>query len=201
MLPPTRQGQRRCAANTRRMEQPSLGQRAYALLPVKAANIRPIEIVGSMVAIGALLYLNRLAMDQMSEPLFVAPLAASIAIIFIQPGMSIARSWNVIAGQFIAALIGLICALVLGAHLEIAAMVALGLALVVMRACHCLHPPACATALIIVVTPTVQHWTFLVFPVLFGAIVVVVIAWLVHLIEQRLPHHPFGSRTPPAPRA
>lgn len=172
-----------------------------ARLPIKAANISLIEIVGSAVAIGSLLFLNRLTMDQMSEPLFVAPLAASIAIIFIQPGMSVARSWNVIAGQFLAALVGLICALVLGSHLEIAAMVALGLALVVMRAFHCLHPPACATALIIVVTPTVQHVKFLFFPVLFGAIIIVLIAWGVHLIEERMPHHPLGRRTPPAPPA
>ena len=176
------------------MEQQTLGERLYAYIPVKGANIAPIEIIGSAVAIGVLLYLNRLAMDTMSEPLFVAPLAASIAIIFIQPGMSIARSWNVVAGQVLAALVGLVCALLLDGHLEIAAMVALGLALVVMRAFHCLHPPACATALIVVVTPDVQHWKFLLFPVLVGAVVIVVIAWVVHLVEERLPHHPLGRR-------
>ena len=176
------------------MEQPSLGERLYAYIPGKAANIAPIEIIGSAIAIGALLYLNRLAMTTMSEPLFVAPLAASIAIIFIQPGMSVARSWNVIAGQVLAALVGLVCALVLGGHVEIAAMVALAVALVVMRAFHCLHPPACATALIVVITPDVQHWKFLVFPVLLGAIVIVLVAWVVHLVELRLPHHPLGRR-------
>lgn len=201
MLPLTRQGDGRCAANTARMESPSLGQRLYAYLPLKGANISPIEIVGSAVAIGALLFLNRLTMDRMSEPLFVAPLAASIAIIFIQPGMSVARSWNVIAGQFLAATVGLACALVLGDYLELSAMVALGLALVVMRAFHCLHPPACATALIIVVTPAVHDVKFLFFPVLFGAIVVVLVAWAVHLVEERLPHSWWGRRLPPAPRA
>ena len=154
-----------------------------------------------MVAIGALLFLNHVTMAQMAEPLFVAPLAASIAIIFIQPGMSVARSWNVIAGQFLASLVGLLCALVLGSHIELAAMVALGLALVVMRAFHCLHPPACATALIIVVTPAVQNGQFLFFPVLFGAVVIVLVAWGVHLIEARRPQRPSGAGTPPAPPA
>jgi CBS-domain-containing membrane protein len=188
-------------ANIRGMDQPSIGQRIYRVLPVKAANIRPIEIIGSMVAIGSLLLLNHVTMDQMSEPLFVAPLAASIAIIFIQPGMSVARSWNVIAGQFLSALVGLLCVLVLGGHLEIAAMLALGLSLVVMRAFHCLHPPACATAMIIVLTPTVQTWKFLFFPVLFGAVVVVLVAWGVHLIEERMLHNRLEGRTPPAPPA
>ena len=188
-------------ANTGGMDQPSIGQRVSRVLPVKAANIRPIEIIGSMVAIGSLLLLNHVTMDQMSEPLFVAPLAASIAIIFIQPGMSVARSWNVVAGQFLSALVGLLCVLVLGGHLEIAAMLALGLALVVMRAFHCLHPPACATAMIIVLTPTVQTWKFLFFPVLFGAVVVVLVAWGVHLIEERMLHNRLEGRTPPAPPA
>ncbi len=188
-------------ANTGGMDEPSIGQRIYRVLPVKAANIRPIEIVGSMVAIGSLLLLNHVTMDQMSEPLFVAPLAASIAIIFIQPGMSMNRSWNVIAGQFLSALVGLICVLLLGGHLEIAAMLALGLSLVVMRAFHCLHPPACATAMIIVLTPTVQTWKFLFFPVLFGAVVVVLVAWGVHLIEERMLHNRLEGRTPPAPPA
>ena len=176
------------------MEQQTLGERLYAYIPVKGANIAPIEIIGSAVAIGVLLYLNRIALDTVAEPLFVAPLAASIAIIFIQPGMSIARSWNVVAGQVLAALVGLVCALVLGGHVEIAAMVALAVALAVMRAFHCLHPPACATALIVVVTPAVQHWKFLLFPVLLGAIIIVLVAWLVHLVEERLPHHPLGRR-------
>lgn len=188
-------------ANTCRMDEPSIGRRLYGILPVKAANIRPIEIIGSMVAIGSLLLLNHVTVNQMSEPLFVAPLAASIAIIFIQPGMSIARSWNVVAGQFLSALVGLLCVLVLGGHPEVAAMLALGLSLVVMRAFHCLHPPACATAMIIVLTPTVQTWKFLLFPVLFGAVVVVLVAWGVHLIEERMLHNRLEARTPPAPPA
>jgi hypothetical protein len=97
--------------------------------------------------------------------------------------------------------VGLLCVLVLGGHLEFAAMLALGLSLVVMRACHCLHPPACATAMIIVLEPTVQTWKFLFFPVLFGAIVVVLAAWGVHLIEERMLHNRLEGRTPPAPPA
>ena len=201
MLPLSWQGHGQCTANTCHMQEESLGERMRTIIPIKGANIRLIEIVGSMVAIGALLFLNRVTMDRMSEPLFVAPLAASIAIIFIQPGMSISRSWNVIAGQFLAAAVGLTCAYLLDGQLELAAMLALGLSLVVMRAFHCLHPPACATALIIVVTPAVQDVKFLFFPVLFGAIVVVLVAWGVHVIEERLPHHPLGRRTPPAPPA
>ena len=44
------------------------------------------------------------------------------------------------------------------------------------------------------ITPDVQHWKFLVFPVLLGAIVIELVAWVVHLVELRLPHHPLGRR-------
>ncbi|MGI9116425.1 MAG: HPP family protein [Gaiellales bacterium] len=165
------------------------------IIPSRAV-ISPIEMLGAAVAIGGLLYLHGMAMRVMDAPLFVAPLAASIAIIFVQPGMTVARSWNVIGGQAIAAAIGLTTAAMLGGQLELAGAVALGLALLVMRACRCLHPPACATALIIVVTPAAQHTEYLVFPVVTGAILIVLWAWVVHVVEARIPRR-WGGRTTP----
>lgn len=178
------------------MEQRTFGERLAAVIPSRAAVISPVEVVGAALAIGGLLYLHELAMRVVDAPLFVAPLAASIAIIFIQPGMTVARSWNVIAGQGVAAAVGLVCAHLLGAHLEIAGSVALALALVAMRLCRCLHPPACATALIVVVTPAAQHTGFLLFPVVTGAALVVAAAWLVHVVEARLPPGWGGRITP-----
>ena len=77
----------------------------------------------------------------------------------------------------------------------VAAMAAFARSLLVMHAAHCLHPPACATALLIVVTPSLQNPTFLFLPVLLGAfvVVVVVVAWGVHLFEKRYPRR-WGRR-------
>jgi len=63
----------------------------------------------------------------------------------------------------------------------------IALAVLVMHAARCIHPPASATALLVVVTPSMQHPVFLFFPVPLGAFVVVTIAWLVHFVEARFP--------------
>jgi CBS-domain-containing membrane protein len=165
------------------------------IIPGRAV-ISPVEIVGAALAVGVLLYVNGRAVSAFDAPLFVAPLAASIAIIFIQPGMTLSRSWSVIGGQGLSAAVGLGVVAVLGGHLEIAGAVALGLALLVMRVGRCLHPPACATALIVVITPATQHVDFVAFPVVSGAILIVLFAWLVHVVEARIPAR-WGGRTTP----
>ena len=157
------------------------------LLPQRRLRISPIEILGSALAIGILLFLSNLSVAAFGDPLFVAPLAASIAIIFVDAKMTVSRTWNVVAGQFLSATVALGVVVLIGGYLEVAAMVAMALALLVMHAARCLHPPACATALLIVVSPEIQHPVFLFLPVLIGALVVVAIAWGVHLFEARFP--------------
>jgi CBS domain-containing membrane protein len=157
------------------------------LLPRQLLTISPIEILGSAVAIGILLYLSKLSVAAIGDPLFVAPLAASIAIIFVDPKMTVSRTWNVMAGQFLSAAVALGVVALIGGYVEVAAMVAMALALLVMHAARCLHPPACATALLIVVSPAIQHPVYLFLPVLVGAFVIVAVAWLVHLFEARFP--------------
>lgn len=158
-----------------------------SLIPRQLLMISPIEILGSALAIGILLFLSNLSVATIGDPLFVAPLAASIAIIFVDPKMTVSRTWNVVAGQFFSAAVALGVVALIGGQLELAAMVAMALSLLVMHATRCLHPPACATALLIVVSPTIQHPVYLFLPVLVGAFVVVTIAWLVHVLEARYP--------------
>lgn len=157
------------------------------LLPQRRLTISPIEILGSAVAIGILLYLSKLSEAAIGHPLFVAPLAASIAIIFLDPQMTASRTWNVIGGQFLSAAVAFGVVMLISGYLELAAMLAIALSLLVMHAARCIHPPACATALLIVVTPAIQHPSFLFLPVLVGAFVVVAVAWGVHFFEARFP--------------
>ncbi len=158
-----------------------------SLIPRQLLTISPIEIVGSALAIGILLFLSNLSVATFGDPLFVAPLAASIAIIFVDAKMTVSRTWNVVAGQFLSAAVALGVVVLIGEYVEVAAMIAMALALLVMHAARCLHPPACATALLIVVSPEIQHPVFLFLPVLIGAFVVVAIAWGVHFFEARFP--------------
>lgn len=146
-----------------------------------------MEIVASSLTIGLLLYINGMVLDRAHEPMFVAPLAASIVILFIVPGMSWLRSWSVIGGQFLPSAIALGVDFVMPDHDIVVSMIVIALSLIVMRLARCMHPPGVATALLIVAATQPLDVSFLFFPVLFGSSVVVASAWLVYAIERKLP--------------
>ena len=159
--------------------------------------ISPIEIIGAGLAGAGLLWMSTLSDDLLDEPLFLAPLAASIAILFTTPGTAATRAWNVIAGQTLSAAIALAVVLLVPGHGgQYAAPIAFSLALLVMYVLRCMHPPACATVMIVCFTPVAHHATFLLFPVLLGSILIVVFAWLVHVVEARVPPRWGGRLTP-----
>ncbi|MEY4225552.1 MAG: hypothetical protein RL190_309, partial [Actinomycetota bacterium] len=142
-----------------------------ALLRLDGLTISPLEIVAATAATASLLALHRAFLDVTSWPLFAAPLAASLAILFTTPGMGAARSWNVIAGQTLSAAVSVGVLLVIGDAYDgmVAAPVALGLALLAMRLLRCLHPPACATVMVICLAPATAEPLFILFPVLTGS--------------------------------
>jgi len=147
-------------------------------------NISPLEIIASGLTIGLLLWFHDAAISS-KVPLLIPPFAGSIGVLYTQPGMTQARSWNVIAGQFFGGLAGFICASIFTGSLPLAAGFAIGLALLFQRSTHSLHPPALATALIVVIIPESHGVRYLFFPILLGAVIIVVIAWIVHLFRSR----------------
>jgi len=135
--------------------------------------------------IGFMVYLNQLSSPN-HLPLLVASLASSAVVLFSLPGLNVARSWNVIGGQFIGALSGFICVAAPGDRLAVMAGTSVALAFLLMRLANALHPPGAATALLVAVVPADGGIKFLFFPVLAGAIMITVFAWLVHLLESYL---------------
>ena len=61
-----------------------------------------IDTVAIGVSMWALVFINQHTTPD-HLPLLVASLAASAVVLFSLPGLDIARSWNVIAGQFLGA--------------------------------------------------------------------------------------------------
>lgn len=161
-------------------------------------TISPLEIAAAVIAVAALLAANAALVGIASWPLFAAPLAASLAILFTSPGMDMTRSWNVIAGQTLSAVVAFAVLLVVGDGLDgmLAAPIALGLSLLVMRVFRCLHPPACATVMVICLAPVPTGLLFIVFPILTGSAFVVALAWGVHVLEARVPTRWGGRVTP-----
>ncbi|MEB3767616.1 HPP family protein [Acinetobacter sp. MD2] len=156
--------------------------------------VRPsyIEILrgffGGMLSILALLLLG-----QWSGHLFImAPFGASCVLLYAVSQSPLAQPRNVIFGHFISALVGLVFLKVFGVHiLSIAA--AVGVAIALMQWMRCVHPPAGANPLVILLTANITHysWSFLIFPVLLGTITLVAIAYCVNNFkaQQKWPNY------------
>jgi len=142
--------------------------------------------VGSIIAILALIYLTEIT----TYPLLMAPFGASCVILFALPEAPLAQPKNVVFGHFLTALSGMIVAHFLPiTPATIALATGVGVGLMVLT--NTVHPPAGANPLVILLaSATIPSWSFLIFPVLSGTILLVVIASLYHPFTTRAYKHP-----------
>jgi len=143
--------------------------------------------VGSTLAIFVLIYLTNI-----TQYVFImAPFGASCVILFALPESPLAQPKNVIFGHFLTALTGVLVAHFLPiTPLTIAAATGIGIGLMVITST--IHPPAGANPLVILLaSPSAPEWSFLLFPVLSGAILLVVIASIYHPFTTRAYTHSF----------
>lgn len=126
-----------------------------------------------------------LQLSQVSGHLWImAPFGASCVLLYTAASSPLAQPRNVILGHLIAACVGLIFLKLFGVTaLSIAA--AVGLAIALMQLFKCIHPPAGANPLVILLTAqqSTYDWDFLIFPVFSGAVLLVLIAKLIHKIQ------------------
>jgi CBS-domain-containing membrane protein len=144
--------------------------RGGAELPARAAA-RHIVLswLGGFLAIAAVAYLT----DITHMPLVLGSFGASCVLVFGFPESPFSQPSNVILGHFISSLIGLVFLTVLGPAWWSMAL-ALATALAAMQITRTVHPPAGSNPLIVYLTS--PHWSFLLFPTLFGAIILVAVA-------------------------
>ncbi|OJX79507.1 HPP family protein [Magnetospirillum sp. 64-120] len=148
---------------------------ACRLTPWKAA-------FGGIVAMAACALLAQLV----GEPLLVAPLAASAVLVFAAHESPMAQPANVIGGHILSTTAALVVAEVLPQSWWAMAL-AVGLAIALMTLTRLTHPPAGADAL--VVTALHPGWSYLLFPIAFGAILLVAAAVLIHrVVPTRRPY-------------
>ncbi|MGF6690109.1 CBS domain-containing membrane protein [Metapseudomonas resinovorans] len=103
-----------------------------------------------------------------------APFSASSVLLFAVTSSPVAQPWPVVAGNVLAAAIGLLVAH-LGLPLLTSAALAFGMTLVTMQALRCLHPPSCAIAVGAALggpALAAQGWHLLL-PVLVGSLLLV----------------------------
>lgn len=125
-------------------------------------------------------------------PWLVAPLGASAVLVFGVPASPLAQPWAVVAGNTASALVGIACVHWLGAWLEVAAAVAVALAIGLMFLLRCLHPPGGAAALLMVLVG-VKDWSFAAEPVLLNSCLMVAAGMAYNSLTGRRYPHPQGA--------
>ncbi|MDR7016650.1 HPP family protein [Acinetobacter sp. 3657] len=143
-----------------------------------------IDIIRSLIG-GTFSILILVLLSKWTHNLFImAPFGASCVILYAVAQSPLAQPRNVILGHFVSALIGLVFLKILGTS-ALSIALSVGCAIAAMQLLRCVHPPAGANPLVILLTAnTIQyHWSFLFFPVLLGSIALVLVAWLVNNIK------------------
>ena len=138
-----------------------------------------ISGIGGAIAIGAVFWLTRLGgMEMGAKALFVASFGATAVLLFAAPHSPLAHPWNVIGGHGVSALIGVVMHHLIADPVLGGALTA-GLAITAMYYLRALHPPGGATSLIPLIGGAAADdygWLFVLFPVLAGAVLIVLIA-------------------------
>ncbi|MBL8338143.1 MAG: HPP family protein [Rhodoferax sp.] len=132
-----------------------------------------------------------------TQPWFLIPMGASALLAFAVPASPLAQPWPVIGGNLVAALCGVACYHWLGDG-GWAMACAGGLAVALMFALRCLHPPGGAMALTAVLGGPAVHalgWKFIWSPVLVNSLLVTGLAVAFHRLSgHAYPHHPPRTR-------
>ena len=118
----------------------------------------------------------------LAATLILGSFGASCVLVFGFPDAPFSQPRNVIAGHFIASLMGLICLSLLGAQWWSVAL-AVGLAISIMMVTRTVHPPAGSNPVIVFLTQ--PAWDFLLLPTLSGAIIIVLIALIYNNVSRK----------------
>lgn len=146
---------------------------------------------GALIGIFVTGALSRWALGSAEALLLAAPIGASAVLLFAVPSSPLAQPWSIIGGNTISAVIGVTCAIWFDEPMT-AAAVAVSVAIAVMFACRCLHPPGGAVALTAVLGGPVVHelgYQFALAPIFVNSALLLVLAVLYNnATARRYPH-------------
>ena len=144
---------------------------------------RMIACLGAAICIALTMFVcAQLPILPADLPIIVAPMGASAVLIFAIPASPLAQPWPVIGGNTLSALVG-VAAFKLIPEPMLAAGVAVGVAILAMSLCRCLHPPGGAAALTAVIGTHSVHaagFAFAFLPVALNSIALVSLAMFFH---------------------
>jgi CBS domain-containing membrane protein len=121
--------------------------------------------------------------SDIAAPLLVAPMGASAVLLFAVPESPLAQPWSIMGGNICAAIVGVVCAKLIGTPV-VAAATAVALAISVMLAFRCVHPPSGAVALTAVLGGPAIHelgYRFVLIPIALQSAALLTAALAFHL--------------------
>lgn len=125
--------------------------------------------LGGLIAIATVAGLTNL----LSVGLVLGSLGATCVLVFGYADVPFSQPGNVILGHFLSSFVGLVCLSVFGAHWWAVAL-AVAMAIALMMVTRTVHPPAGSNPVIVFLLQ--PSWSFLFFPSLVGALVVMAVA-------------------------
>lgn len=137
--------------------------------------------ISAALAIAALAYIEAYFEGVI---LLMAPFGATAVLVFGLPDSPLAKPKNVIFGHLITTFIGLVFI----QYFEVTPLMlglATGLGVSAMLMLKSTHPPAGANPLLIMLSGIQLGWSFLITPVLIGAILIVLIGQLMQSVSKR----------------
>jgi CBS-domain-containing membrane protein len=153
-----------------------------ALPPAFTLNAVLLAWLGAFLAIAVVALLTQ----SLSHMLILGSFGASSVILFAYPDAPFAQPRNTIGGHFLSSLVGLLFVLWLGPHWWVLAL-AVATAVAVMMITRTVHPPAGSNAVIvwlIAASHADLSWGFLMFPTLFGAIAITLVALIYNNVTR-----------------
>ena len=119
----------------------------------------------------------------------MASIGASAFLVFVLPQSPMAQPWAVIAGNTLSALVGISIVHLVNEPL-IAMSLAASLSILCMFSLRCLHPPAAAVSLIVVLGHVI-HYRYAFFPVMVNSALLVLVGVIYNnLTGKRYPNRP-----------
>jgi CBS-domain-containing membrane protein len=137
--------------------------------PRPAFKLVALAWLGGFVATAAVASLT----DLLSVALLLGSFGATCVLVFAFPDGPFSQPRNVVAGHVIGSLVGLVFLQLFGPHWWAVAL-AVGTTIALMMLTSTVHPPAGSNPVIVFLTQ--PSWSFLLFPTLAGALVLVAVA-------------------------
>lgn len=154
------------------------GQSPLKMVPKHAA----IGFIGGFLAIAILSFMT----DFTAEAWIMAPFGASCVLAFGVWESPLSQPRNIIGGHLVSTLVGLCVYHLLGSG-TVSMALGVGLAIGLMMLTRTTHPPAGANPLVVIMAGS--SWSFLITPVLAGAVIIVLVALFVNNLDNKR-HYP-----------